>query len=307
MSGAGAARTLPPEWRSWAAEEPPEDPRGTLILSDLHLGRGPCTAERLAPLLADAGTVVLNGDSAEILLPSARDAARRELDALRTRMTREGTRAVFLEGNHDLGISNARHAFLAGGRILVTHGDAFDPRVAPWTPWAREAATAAAEAMERLPESARMTIDARFSAARAAAECEWSDPARAEQHGGVMALLRRPHAVALILAYWRRYPRLAAEFAAAFAPGAMAVVCGHSHRPGSWKVGDRWILNTGHFEFPARPFAVRVRNGAMAMERIRLGKRGYEFASTVAAWTSRAAAAAAEASTPVWIPQPLSR
>ncbi|MBX3355458.1 MAG: metallophosphoesterase family protein [Phycisphaeraceae bacterium] len=285
--------------------------RTILVLSDLHLGKGPCTVRALEPLLHGAREVVVNGDVAELHLPGAVDRAREELERLRDACCRAGASLRCIEGNHDLGVSGVRHALLADGRVLVTHGDAFDPCVAPWSPWAADARAAVASVLAQYPESERDSADAVFEAARAAAACEWADADRARRHASAWALLLRPHAILLILKYWRRYPHLAGAFAARCAPGAQVVVCGHSHRPGVWRIDGRIILNTGHFEFPARPYAVLIDDeGAgeparVAWQRIRRRRGLYELApEATASFMLRPAAATAAPSTPLAMPQP---
>lgn len=280
------------------------DDRPTLIVSDLHLGKGPCTVRSLEPILARAAEIIVNGDVAELHLPGAEAPARAELEALHETCRRLGTRLRCLEGNHDLGVATERHALLAGGRVLVTHGDAFDPCVAPWSPWAGDARAAVARIMASFPPEQRDSVEATFAAARAAAQCEWADPVRARKHAGAWGLLLRPHAVLLILRYWQRYPRLAASFAARCAPAAQVVVCGHSHHPGRWRVGERVILNTGHFEFPGRPYAVRLQGDEV--ELLRIARRGATYQlvdGPRARLTLRAASATAAPSTPVSMPQ----
>ena len=121
-------------------------------------------------------------------------------------------------------------------------------------------------------------------------------------------MILRPRAVLGVLRFWRRFPRLAASFAAQFAPCSRFVVCGHSHRPGAWTVDGRVILNTGHFEFPARPYAVLLRERSIELRPLRPGRSGYELGEPrAAAWPIPAAAASAVMSTPVAIPEAESR
>lgn len=281
------------------------DQRPALIVSDLHLGRGPCTVRSIEPLIAEASRLVVNGDVAELRFPGAEAPAYAELERLRDACRHHGTALELIEGNHDLGVSQRRHALLANDRVLVTHGDAFDPCVAPWAPWADDARAAVARVLATYPVEERDSAEAAFAAARAAAECEWSDAGRARKHAGAWGLLWRPHAVILILRYWQRYPKLADAFAARCAPAAQVVVCGHSHHPGAWRVGDRIILNTGHFEFPARPYAVRVHGDRVELFRIAKSRGAYRLgAAPKASFTLRAAASTAAPSTPVATPQP---
>ncbi|MBM4112416.1 MAG: hypothetical protein FJ253_03430 [Phycisphaerae bacterium] len=277
----------------------------TLILSDLHLGKGPCHAAALAPLLDGIDRLVLNGDSAELHLPGAQANAREELDLLHAECGRRGVAIDCLEGNHDLGISDRKHLLLDAGRVLVTHGDVFDPCVAPWAPWAAEARRAVERTLASMPPAKRDSLEGHLAAARAAAACEWADPRLALRHSGALSLCLRPVAVMQVLAYWRRYPRLAADFARRFLPQVQVIVCGHSHRPGAWRVDGRLVINTGHFEFPAKPCAVRIESGTVELRGINRSQRGYRLAeSPRVRFTLAAAAPIADASTPVSMPQP---
>lgn len=279
--------------------------RATLVLSDLHLGKGPCTAAALLPLLEDVERLVLNGDSAELHLPGACDSAREQLDRLRGECAARGVAVECIEGNHDLGVSQRKHLLLAGGRVLVTHGDVFDPCVAPWAPWAQQARRAVERTREALPPAERDSLEGRFAMARAAAACEWADPELALRHSGALSLCLRPIAMLQVLAYWRRYPRLAAEFARRLLPQVQVVVCGHSHRPGAWCIEGRTVLNTGHFEFPARPCVVRLEGERIELRGLRRTRSGYELApSPISRLTLAAASATAAASMPVSMPQP---
>lgn len=277
----------------------------TLVLSDLHLGKGPCNAAALAPLFEGVQRLVLNGDSAELHLPGARGAAKRELDLLHAECGRRGVDIVCLEGNHDLGISERKHLVLGAGRVLITHGDVFDPCVAPWAPWAGEARRAVERTREQLTPALRDSLEGRFAAARAAAACEWADPELAKRHSSALSLCMRPFAVMQVLAYWRRYPRLAAEFAQQCLPQAQLIVCGHSHHPGAWRIGGRTVFNTGHFEFPAKPCAVRIEGDTAELRAIvRAGGRYALAHAPMARCTLVAAAATMPESTPVAMPQP---
>ena len=116
-----------------------------LFLSDCHLGTRGCQAGLLLDFLRhhEAETIYLVGDIVDgwklrrgWYWPSAHNAVAREL----LRRAQNGTRLVYLPGNHDeflrdyAGASfdcievreTAIHAALDGTRLLVIHGDQFD-------------------------------------------------------------------------------------------------------------------------------------------------------------------------------------
>jgi hypothetical protein len=193
-------------------------------------------------------------------------------------------------------------ALRAGGSVLVTHGHAFHPSIAPWSPAADAVSACFARAHA---EGAALDEPLRtLHAARAAAFAE-REHERARSPAAVLAgMLRRPWAFPLVVGYWRIFPELSARFAE-LASGAeapvRAIVSGHSHRAGAWFVRGRLVLNTGSFTFPGQPHAVLVDEAEIAI--VPLVRRGGEWRQDAAgrrAWRIDAIAAAAAArSTPV--------
>jgi UDP-2,3-diacylglucosamine pyrophosphatase LpxH len=249
----------------------------TLILSDLHLGRGWSAAgtrpaiESLAELWQDVDHLVLNGDVAEIHHPKLWPIAARSLMHLIDRCDHDGVALTVLSGNHDPWLSSRRHLLLAGGRVLVTHGDVMHPAVAPWSPAAGRMRQAYHAAVDRLPREIRDRLEGRLDAARHASFAEWDDEDAIRREAGrstIGHMLLRPWSIAQVLLYWRAFPKLAAEFAAAHTPEARIVVTGHTHRPGRWRIGERIVLNTGSFVAPVRPRAVLLADDAVSMHRI---------------------------------------
>jgi UDP-2,3-diacylglucosamine pyrophosphatase LpxH len=111
--------------------------RATVIISDTHLGRrrgAAVTARSLRPLWREADHLVINGDAADVHHRTHALDARCELDRLVNLCQRDGVKLTLLAGNHDPLISPARHLTLHDDRILVMHGDAMHPAVAPLSP-----------------------------------------------------------------------------------------------------------------------------------------------------------------------------
>ena len=249
----------------------------TLILSDLHLGRGWSASgtrpaiEALAELWQDVDHLVLNGDVAEIHHPKLWATAARSLMHLIDRCDHDGVSLTVLSGNHDPWLSSRRHLLLAGGRVLVTHCDVMHPAVAPWSPAAGRMRRAYHAAVDRLPHEIRGQLEGRLDAARHASFAEWDDEDAIRREAGrstIGHMLLRPWSIAQVLLYWRAFPKLAAEFAAAHAPKAEIVITGHTHRPGRWRIGDRTVLNTGSFVAPVRPCAVLLADDAVSLHRV---------------------------------------
>lgn len=272
------------------------------ILSDLHLGLAAAPdARAILPAIEGASELILNGDAAETASSTLRTAAEAALAELIDRSTRAGIACVRIEGNHDPGTGELM-ALRAGGAVLVTHGHAFHPSIAPWSPAADavSARFAAAHAEGAALDEPLRTLHAARAAAFAEREHE-----HARSPAAVLAgMLRRPWAFPLVVGYWRIFPELSARFAElASATGApvRAIVSGHSHRAGAWFVRGTLVLNTGSFTFPGQPHAVLVDEAEVAI--VPLVRRGGEWRQEAAgrrAWRIDAIAAATAArSTPV--------
>ncbi|MDI9402921.1 MAG: metallophosphoesterase family protein [Limnohabitans sp.] len=231
----------------------------TLVLSDLHLGKpgGARSALALRPLVERADRVIINGDAAELHHARFQQDAEAELAAFRDLCTGRGIRLDLIAGNHDAFVSETRSLTLADGAIYITHGDAFHPAIAPWSPYAASMrrtyeATLAALA-STMPEDA-----ARFQAAREASLAEWRSMGEGAHVSTAANTLLRPHRVLAVLAYWARFPSMASAWTDKFAPDAGTVLVGHSHRASVRTVGARRIVNTGSFGFPGKPHAVVI-------------------------------------------------
>jgi predicted phosphodiesterase len=246
-----------------------------VVLSDLHLGlAGAPAPESLLPALDGATELILNGDAAESASARVGARAASELARLEEAVRSRGIGWVRIEGNHDPG-TGSLHAWRADGAVLVTHGHAFHPTIAPFGRHARAAAQAFADAHAAgagTPEPLRT-----LEAARAASRLERS----LEQASGTLATIadmaRRPWSFPQVIGWWRICPELAARFLESTAPGAaaegrrapLAIVSGHSHSPGAWHVRGTLVLNTGSFSFPVRPHAVRIDSASVSIAPLR--------------------------------------
>src|SRR5260370_12944576 len=107
-----------------------------LILSDLHLGHRASLIEhpeQLAHLLHGPGSVIFNGDTAEMRNSEDRLVGRKLAADLARICHQAGRKAFFVNGNHDPTVSNTNHLDLERGAILVTHGDILFLDLAPWS------------------------------------------------------------------------------------------------------------------------------------------------------------------------------
>lgn len=201
-----------------------------LFLSDLHLGSAGARPRELLRFLRGhhADTIYLVGDIFDIWhvrfihWTNAHDALLSEL----ARRAANGTRLVYLPGNHDSAMRNfvqmggrflkagmveltdtATHLAADGKRYLVLHGDQCDARMLKWHLATRLGSRAEARmhALER-----------------------WLQGRSGSQAGRGMLEAMRKTANSLVLAGNRFETRLVMM---ARAGGHDGVICGHSHRP----------------------------------------------------------------------------
>lgn len=256
--------------------------RPILIISDMHLGRTGMvrTADELAPLIDAVEILVVNGDTAELHIEEWAADARRELDALRSRCERVGTRLVLLSGNHDPGLSPHRHLMLSGESVFVTHGDAVDPAVAPWSDSARIIRDRRREVEASQSPAERDSLPGVFHACREAAEAEWRVHGDLGKPTTIIDTLCKPRKIAAITRYWIQNPRRMNAFAHRFAPASRVVVVGHSHRAGIRRIGSRDIINTGAFGVPGPALGVLIDDRGLHVHRI-VKRNGWRLCTTV--------------------------
>jgi predicted phosphodiesterase len=246
------------------------------ILSDLHLGHPASpirSAADLLPLLDGCPRVLLNGDTLETCSPLLEPASRALFAGLDGAARAAGSELVLQRGNHDPEAGWPAWSTFAGGRVLVTHGDGCFRFGSPWSPW--------------VPRLRR-----RFEEI----EREWAEGGNAGDLDGVLELARRwalafhprprhftglagrfetlwhaawpPRTAWTILRAWIQGPRLAAAWLERHAPAAAVLVIGHTHRPGIWRFGQRWVVNTGAFHPFGRPRLVDAGPAGLAIRRV---------------------------------------
>jgi predicted phosphodiesterase len=229
----------------------------TLLLSDLHLGHRASrvkSPEQIAPLLDRFETIVFNGDTSEMRHANDRPLGRRLAAELARLCHSLGTKAIFLNGNHDPTISELNHLDLEDGAVLVTHGDILFLGVAPWSRQAREYLKAHQEILQDLGPEGYTDFEKRLLASkRTALRLQMIEKPTPAGRLPFFELIARhlwpPTRPLTILRAWQQTPGLAAELARVFRPEARFIVIGHTHWPGCWKKGSRLIINCGSF-FP---------------------------------------------------------
>ena len=226
------------------------------VLSDLHLGHKISRISQVAalrPLIAGAATVVFNGDTWQELARPFYDRSKEMLDKLKSLCREEGAAPVFLSGNHDPGWPGPGWVELAGGQIVITHGDAllFDG-----SPWKREILVGGKRVMELWNQHPRADhdIEERLRVAREIARelCSVEYPTgRHFLQRAWDAGLPPGRAVKMIEA-WMIQGSVGAKFCETYFPQAEVLVIGHFHREGCWLRNGRRIINTGSFMAPGR-------------------------------------------------------
>ena len=226
------------------------------IFSDLHLGHKVSRVDEVkafTPLLDGVETAVFNGDTWQELSRDFRPRAEQQLAELRGLCAAAGAEPVFLTGNHDPGWQGEGWLELAGGRIVVTHGDTL---LHDGSPWKHEilANPDRIEALWREHPDAAHNPAARIRVARAIAS-----ELRSRKHPRGRSLLRRawdaampPQRAIHMIDAWLRQAHEGAAFCDRYFPQAEFLVIGHFHRAGCWRIGRRVILNTGAFMSPGR-------------------------------------------------------
>ena len=238
------------------------------VVSDLHLGHRISRIREvstLRPLLEGAGTVIFNGDTWQEMAVSFEKRSAGMLRDLQDLCADLGCDAVFLPGNHDPGWSGKGWVELAGGKIVVTHGDGilFDG-----SPWKREILGGRAmveEAWAKHP-GAWKDAEARLRVAR---EIARRLPSRSHPAGRSLpqrawdAVVPPRRGVEMVMA-WLGQGGEGGKFCDRYFPEAEILVIGHFHWHGCWKAGGRVIINTGSFLPPGRAHWVEWSGGLLS-------------------------------------------
>lgn len=213
-----------------------------LFISDVHLGTPWSQAPKLLEFLAQAraDTLYLVGDIIDfwrirrgIVWP---DAHGQVLEAI-LRLAHDGTRVVFIPGNHDDGLRaycgtrfgnieikpNDVHVTASGKRYFVTHGDEYDTVIkrAKWLALLGDRCYAAALAFNRPFNWVRGRLGMEY----------WS----------ISAYLK--HRVKACVGRASNFE--SSLVAAATANQATGVICGHIHHAASRVIGSVHYVNTG--------------------------------------------------------------
>lgn len=242
------------------------------ILSDLHLGHPASriqSPDQFRPLLEGAGTVVFNGDSWQELSNAYRERSEKLLAGLQSLCDSLGVETVFLSGNHDPGWPGKGWVELAGGKIVVTHGDAV-----MWggSPWSREAFARLEQVKALWAEHREAECDAgeRLKLAREMAIL-LKTPAIPRGRNIVrraMDALNPPRRAIEILRVWAGQSDEAVRFAETYFPRAEVIIIGHFHHHGVWEKAGKLVINTGAYVNPHGARWVDWKDGFLSSGRV---------------------------------------
>ena len=242
------------------------------IISDLHLGHRVSRIERvetLRPLLAGAETMVFNGDTWQELAKDLKERSGRMLDELKALCREEGCMPVFLPGNHDPGWPGKGYLELAGGKIVITHGDAL---LYDGSPWKREILTGRKKVDElwaERPEAAR-DADERHLLAR---EIAVALPSVSHTTGRKIwqrafdAIVPPQRGIEMLKAWWTQ-AAAGEAFRERYFPQAEFLLIGHFHWAGTWRKRNLRVINTGSFLNPGRAHWAEFHEGSLSYGRV---------------------------------------
>lgn len=243
-----------------------------IILSDLHLGLPASkieSVEQLCPMLEGAATVVFNGDTFQEIALELRARSEVLLSDLRKLCGEMGVETVFLSGNHDPGWEGPGWLELAGGRIVITHGDAV-----MWggSPWSREAIHRRDQVRELWSHNQQADHDPEERIELAKLISKLLEPATSPKGRNlfrrVLDAVSPPKRALEILRVWLSQADKAAMFAERYFPRAEVLILGHFHRAGDWRRSGRLIVNTGAYVNPHRSMWVSYAGGWLRLGRV---------------------------------------
>jgi predicted phosphodiesterase len=254
------------------------------IISDVHYADRSSrvrSLEQLRPLLDGATSMVVNGDMLDTRAsrdPSHTEAAGREVRAF---FASAGVPVTFLTGNHDPDFSDVHSLELAGGRILVTHGDILFDNVVPWSKDAPMIRARVIAALAALPPGEADRLEGRLLAFRAVAASvpqlhqSERNPLKYALHFASDTVWPPQRALSILRA-WRETPARAEAMTRRHRPGAAFVVIGHTHKPGVWRMPSGVVVvNTGSFCRPFGAMGAEVTPGKLTVHLVE--SRGGQF------------------------------
>lgn len=255
------------------ANGPRELPLPVRMVSDWHFGHPGTSIREIAQVdsvLEGAGTLVMVGDGREELVRGWRNEADRLWDELQRTCQAKGVTFLALTGNHDPDASVDGWLKLAGGRILVTHGDMIYDTSSPWS---REL-FAEREKVRNLLESWEcQCLEERWERAREVGRLLRPDGDAPKRFAEYLKMaLWPPERLLVVVKVWAGFAAEGNRFLDSFAPECQELVCGHFHRPGRFRVGQRTVWNTGSLMKMCKGLAVDFDGESLTSQKIVLNQ-----------------------------------
>jgi predicted phosphodiesterase len=254
-----------------------------LVLSDLHLCNRLSTIEDVAelrPLWLEFNELILNGDTEESYSKKYSMQSQRATRALIQSAENDSVKVHLLNGNHDPVISDQHAYFSHDEKVLIMHGHAIFPDIAPWTWYASKIKAH----RDQLLQTSGDSFDAQLESTRIASDRSAKSREAKNRPGLIEMPYKAAWSVAKILQTWWRCPSLTEQWLSKYAPKTKIVVVGHTHRAGIWKINNRIIINTGCFAFPSHPRGVVIEGNTLQVFRIRKTKNKYFLDQELGSW-----------------------
>jgi len=258
----------------------------TLILSDIHFGKPSSTAgsaQQLRGLWEGCESLILNGDTTETHSVNSCVKSKKLTAELFELTKKDGVHTTAIAGNHDPEISETNYAWFWDNRVLVFHGHAVFPGVAPWSWRAPFIHQRRIDLMSESDDGFEEQLEAVRKASLAAAKGEFKHHRPSPLH---MASLAIPASFRVLQSWWR-FPKNTSNWVNQFASSAKFIVVGHTHHAGIWNVDGRVIINTGCFGFPSHPRAVIIDENELTVYRLKLLNNRYTLGQVYSSWKAR--------------------
>jgi len=258
----------------------------TLILSDIHFCRSRSSAvspEQLRPLWSGCDALLLNGDTTEAHAKSRSNASEERTQRLVELASSDGVRTTLICGNHDPVVSEIESLWFCDKLVLVFHGHAAFPTIAPWNWRSRYIAEVRSKYLAKSSDG----FEEQLAAVRKASFEAVSGAFRAHRPSMPQMLAFGPIAAFRVLRGWWQFPTLVSSWVEKYAPTASFIITGHTHHAGVWRRNNRVIINTGCFGFPSHPRAVIIDGYKITVHRLHLKNNNYSLGRVCASWNVR--------------------
>lgn len=227
------------------------------FVSDWHLGHPGSqlqSIDQVEHLLAEVGTLVMVGDGREELVNGWRARADELWQNLQALCQERGVEFLALTGNHDPNASEEGWMKLADGRILATHGDMIYDTASPWS---KELFANRKAVEDVLASHSCSCLKERWLCAREVGILLRPDAKMAPNFWGYLKLaFWPPERLLEIGKVWGQFPREGVRFLERFSPETKTLICGHFHRAGRFRHGEREVWNTGSLMKLSKGFVI---------------------------------------------------